>query len=60
MKTNCWLSDENYKQKKKKYQQTKLRVMNSYRDSLERRIAAVNASIEVLKEQINSNEVVLD
>ena len=60
MKTNCWLSDENYKQKKKKYQQTKLRVMNSYRDSLERRIAAVNASIQVLKEQIDSNEVILD
>ena len=44
-------------EKKSFYQKKKLEMLNFIKDSLERKIASVNASIEVLKTQINRDEV---
>ena len=41
------------KEKKSFYQTKKLEMLNYIKDSLERKIASVNASIEVLENQIN-------
>ena len=41
------------KEKKSFYQQKKLDMLNYIKDSLERKIASVSASIEVLENQIN-------
>ena len=41
------------KEKKSFYQIKKLEMLNYIKDSLERKIASVNASIEVLQNQIN-------
>ena len=41
------------KEKKSFYQHKKLEMLNYIKDSLERKIAAVSASIEVLESQIN-------
>ena len=40
------------KEKKSFFQNRKLEVLNYMRDSLERKIASVSASIEVLEQQI--------
>ena len=40
------------KEKKSFFQNRKLEVLNYVRDSLERKIASVSASIEVLEQQI--------
>ena len=40
------------KEQKTYFQKKKLEMLNYFKDSLERKIAAVNASIEVLKNQI--------
>ena len=49
------------KEKKSFYQTKKLEMLNFFKDSLERKIASVTASIEVLEKQIkrdteNTNE----
>ena len=44
------------KEKKSFYQNKKLEMLNYIKDSLERKIASVNASIEVLKNQINKDQ----
>ena len=41
------------KEKKSYYQNKKLDMLNYIKDSLERKIASVSASIEVLENQIN-------
>ena len=41
------------KEKKNFYQQKKLEMLNYIKDSLERKIASVSASIEVLESQIS-------
>ena len=41
------------KEQKSFYQIKKLEMLNYIKDSLERKIASVNASIEVLENQIN-------
>ena len=46
------------KEKKSFYQNKKLEMLNYIKDSLERKIASVNASIEVLKNQINRDKEV--
>tara|TARA_B100001029_G_C14757209_1_gene283979 strand:- start:311 stop:490 length:180 start_codon:yes stop_codon:yes gene_type:complete len=49
------------KDKKSFYQHKKLEMLNYVKDSLERKIASVNASIQVLEVQINrdkDNEVI--
>ena len=38
------------------YQKKKLEMLNHFKDSLESKIAAVNASIEVLKNQIERDK----
>ncbi|WP_041391513.1 hypothetical protein [Prochlorococcus marinus] len=43
----------NREKRKIYFQQRKLEMLSYYRDSLERRIAAINASIETLKIQID-------
>ena len=48
------------KEKKRFYQHKKLEMLNYIKDSLERKIASVTASIEVLESQISrDNEVEL-
>ena len=44
------------KEQKNFYQKKKLEMLNYFKDSLERKIAAVNASIEVLKNQIDRDK----
>jgi len=53
---NC--SNKSSKEKKSFYQHKKLEMLNYIKDSLERKIASVTASIEVLESQISrDNEV---
>ena len=47
---NCYLKSS--KEKKSFYQNKKLEMLNYIKDSLERKIASVTASIEVLEGQI--------
>ncbi|KKZ11386.1 MAG: hypothetical protein TE42_08035 [Candidatus Synechococcus spongiarum SP3] len=42
-----WLSRDRH------YKQAKLRMLKSWRDSLERKLAAVNSVISTLEEQLN-------
>ena len=44
------------KEKKSFYQQKKLEMLNYVKDSLERKIASVTASIEVLESQISRDK----
>ena len=46
------------KEKKSFYQHKKLEMLNYIKDSLERKIASVKASIEVLENQINRDKEV--
>ena len=48
---------KNSKEKKSYYQNKKLEMLTFIKDSLERKIASVNASIEVLENQIQRNNV---
>ena len=53
---NCY--SKSSKEKKSFYQHKKLEMLNYIKDSLERQIASVTASIEVLESQISrDNEV---
>ena len=47
---NCYFNSS--KEKKSFYQHKKLEMLNYIKDSLERKIASVTASIEVLESQI--------
>ena len=47
---NCYFKTS--KEKKSYYQNKKLEMLNYIKDSLERKIASVTASIEVLESQI--------
>ena len=51
---NC--SFNSSKDKKTFYQNKRLEMLNYIRDSLESKIASVNASIEVLESQINRDK----
>ena len=51
---NCYF--KSFKEKKSFYQQKKLEMLNYIKDSLERKIASVKASIEVLESQINRDK----
>ena len=48
---NCYFKSS--KEKKNFYQNKKLEMLNYIKDSLERKIASVKASIEVLESQIS-------
>ena len=55
---NCYFKSS--KEKKSYFQHKKLEMLNYIKDSLERKIASVKASIEVLESQISrDNEVKL-
>ena len=51
---NCYFNSS--KEKKNFYQQKRLEMLNYIKDSLERKIASVTASIEVLENQINRDK----
>jgi len=53
---NCY--SKSSKEKKSFYQHKKLEMLNYIKDSLERKIASVTASIEVLETQISRDEEV--
>ena len=53
---NCYLKTS--KEKKSFYQNKKLEMLNYIKDSLERIIASVTASIEVLESQISRDDEV--
>jgi len=53
---NC--SFKSSKEKKSFYQHKKLEMLNYIKDSLERKIASVTASIEVLESQISRDKEV--
>ena len=53
---NCYLKSS--KEKKSFYQLKKLEMLNYIKDSLERKIASVTASIEVLESQISRDKEV--
>ena len=53
---NC--SFKSSKEKKSFYQNKKLEMLNYIKDSLERKIASVTASIEVLERQISRDKEV--
>ena len=53
---NCYFKSS--KEKKSFYQQKKLEMLNYIKDSLERKIASVTASIHVLESQINRDKEV--
>ena len=51
---NCY--SKSSKEKKSFYQRKKLEMLNYIKDSLERKIASVAASIEVLESQISRDK----
>jgi len=51
---NCYFNSS--KEKKSFYQLKKLEMLNYIKDSLERKIASVTASIEVLESQISRDK----
>ena len=53
---NCY--SKSSKEKKSFYQHRKLEMLNYIKDSLERKIASVTASIEVLESQISRDKEV--
>ena len=53
---NCYFKTS--KEKKSFYQHKKLEMLNFIKDSLERKIASITASIEVLERQISRDEEV--
>ena len=53
---NCYFKTS--REKKSFYQNKKLEMLNYIKDSLERKIASVTASIEVLESQINRDKEV--
>ena len=53
---NCYFNSS--KEKKSFFQQKKLEMLNYIKDSLERKIASVTASIEVLESQISRDKEV--
>ena len=53
---NCYFNSS--REKRSFYQNKKLEMLNYIKDSLERKIASVTASIEVLESQINRDKEV--
>ena len=53
---NCYFKSS--KEKKSFYQNKKLEMLNYIKDSLERKIASITASIEVLETQISRDKEV--
>ncbi len=53
LKPENFIDLNDFAEKRKRYQIRKLHMLTLYRDSMERRVAALNASIGTLEEQIN-------
>ncbi len=53
-------SNDTPQKRKENYQRKKLELLGFYRDSLERRIAAINASIETLRTQIDREKKLVE
>ena len=53
--SNC-CSKSTFEQRKSKYQEKKLQILIMLRDSFERRLCSINASIEKLEEQITRDK----
>ena len=51
------LNEEMMAKRRLHFKQRKLELLKLYRDSLERRIAAMNASIDVLQGQIDRDKI---
>ena len=54
--TDSCSSSSDPKQRRRRFQIRKLEMLSLYRDALERRLAAANASIAALETQINRDE----
>ena len=52
---NFCLSSTNWNERKKNFQAKKLNFLISVKEAYERKLAAINASISKLEEQMNSN-----
>ena len=52
---NSCQSSMDYSERKKRYQQRKLQMLIFIRDAIERRLAAINASITTLNSQIDKD-----
>ena len=52
---NFCFSSKNWNERKKNFQVRKLNFLISAKEAYERKLAAINASISKLEEQINSN-----
>ena len=52
---NFCFSSKNWNERKKNFQVTKLNFLISAKEAYERKLAAINASISKLEEQMNSN-----
>ncbi len=50
-------SPENVSKRRINFHKRKLEMLKFYKDSLERRIASVSASIEVIEQQINRDNI---
>ena len=49
-------SSTNSQERRRRYQSRKLEILNYIKDSLERRLAATNASISTLEKQMKSSD----
>tara|TARA_Y100001968_G_scaffold4887_1_gene4319 strand:+ start:2412 stop:2585 length:174 start_codon:yes stop_codon:yes gene_type:complete len=52
---NCFDSSKNWAERKKSFQAKKLNFLISVKESYERKLAAITASISKLEEQMESN-----
>tara|TARA_B100001029_G_C14983941_1_gene407776 strand:+ start:799 stop:978 length:180 start_codon:yes stop_codon:yes gene_type:complete len=53
-------SSKNWSQRKRFFQEKKLNLLISVKESYERKLAGVSASISKLEEQMNSNSISVD
>ena len=53
---SCSTDSYNFDSRKRKFQIRKIQMMKMFRDSLERRLAAITASIDKLQEQIDTSQ----
>tara|TARA_Y100001968_G_scaffold238350_1_gene221693 strand:+ start:457 stop:636 length:180 start_codon:yes stop_codon:yes gene_type:complete len=53
-------SSKNWSERKKFFQTRKLNLLISMKESYERKLAAITASISKLEEQINSNSSIVE
>ncbi len=55
---NFCFSSKNWNERKKNFQVRKLNFLISVKEAYERKLAAINASISKLEEQMNSNTTI--